>query len=94
MAGVLALLVSLILYVFGTLIIALLNDIIAVREAGMQFLPWVAIAPVSSFVAFQLDGIFIGATRSTGMRNAMLVSLVFYWLVLQVSMPLAVNDGL
>ena len=94
MAAVLALLIGLIFYLFGAWIITLLTDIDAVRETAMRFLPWAALAPVISFAAFQLDGIFIGATRSAEMRNAMLVSLGFFWLVLQVSVPLAANHGL
>ena len=34
--------------------------------------------PPVSFLAFQMDGVFIGATRSREMRNAMLVSAVFF----------------
>jgi MATE family multidrug resistance protein len=94
MAAVLALLIGLIFYLFGAWIITLLTDIDAVRETAMRFLPWAALAPVISFAAFQLDGIFIGATRSAEMRNAMLVSVGFFWLVLQVSVPLAANHGL
>ena len=94
MAAVLALLIGLIFYLFGAWIITLLTDIDAVRETAMRFLPWAALAPVISFAAFQLDGIFIGARRSAEMRNAMLVSLGFFWLVLQVSVPLAANHGL
>ena len=35
---------------------------------------WVAILPLASFLAFQMDGIFVGATRGKEMRNAMLVA--------------------
>ena len=30
--------------------------------------------PFAAFLAFQMDGIFVGATRSRDMRNAMFVS--------------------
>ncbi|MDC0062493.1 hypothetical protein OAJ84_00650 [Candidatus Puniceispirillum sp.] len=30
--------------------------------------------PVASFLAFQMDGVFVGATRGKEMRNAMLVA--------------------
>ncbi len=35
---------------------------------------WVAVLPLASFLAFQMDGIFVGATRGKEMRNAMLVA--------------------
>jgi MATE family multidrug resistance protein len=94
MALILAGFIGLIFYVFGAFIITLLTDIEAVRAAAINFLPWAAIAPLISVAAFQLDGIFIGATRSVEMRNAMLASLLFFWIALQVTVPFAGNHGL
>ena len=37
-----------------------------------------AVSPILSVWAYQLDGIFIGATRAGEMRNAMLVSVAIY----------------
>jgi len=48
------------------------------RAAARSYLPWAAAAPLMGVWAFQLDGIFIGATRTADMRNAMLVSLAIY----------------
>ena len=52
-------------------------------ELTAQHWHWVALMPFAAFLAFQMDGIFVGATRSRDMRNAMLVStavfLVFVW---------------
>ena len=39
---------------------------------------WVALMPFAAFLAFQMDGIFVGATRSRDMRNAMLVSTAVF----------------
>ena len=35
---------------------------------------WACLLAPASFLAFQLDGIFVGATRGQEMRNAMIVS--------------------
>ena len=47
--------------------------------------PWAVGAPLLGVWAFQLDGIFIGATRTADMRNAMLLStsifLMAWWLL-------------
>ncbi len=55
------------------------------RAAARTFLPWAALAPILGVWAFQLDGVFIGATRSVEMRNAMLLStgifLLAWWLL-------------
>lgn len=76
-AGV-ALLVSLVLVALGSLFIDLLTVHAAARAAARTYLPWAAAAPMLGVWAFQLDGIFIGATRTADMRNAMLLSLAIF----------------
>ena len=39
---------------------------------------WAVAAPIVSLWCYLLDGIFIGATATREMRNAMLVSLLLY----------------
>jgi MATE family multidrug resistance protein len=45
-------------------------------------------------LAFQMDGVFIGATWSSDMRNMMLLSLAVYLAVWWALSPLLGNDGL
>jgi MATE family multidrug resistance protein len=56
-------------------------------------LPWAVAAPLAGVWCFQLDGIFIGATRTRDMRNAMLLSLVIFLAAFWALMPLG-NHGL
>jgi MATE family multidrug resistance protein len=44
--------------------------------------------------SFQLDGIFIGTTRTVAMRNAMLVSLAVFLVAVWIFVPLWQNHGL
>ncbi len=70
-----------------------LTDIETVREAAYAFLPYAALHPIVGVWCFQFDGIFVGATRSRAMRNAMLEAFALYlaaWWLLQ---PLG-NHGL
>ncbi len=76
-AGV-AVAISLVLTLLGTLFIDTLTVDAASRAAARTYLPWAAAAPLLGVWAFQLDGIFIGATRSVDMRNAMLTSLAIF----------------
>ena len=46
----------------------------AIRAAARTYFPWVLISPLIVVLAFQLDGIFIGATRAREMRNGMIAS--------------------
>jgi multidrug resistance protein, MATE family len=84
-AGV-ALLLASVLALFGPPFIDALTVDPSARAAARVYLPWAAAAPLLGVWAFQLDGIFIGATRTADMRNAMLVSLAIFlgawWLLL------------
>jgi MATE family multidrug resistance protein len=46
--------------------------------AAATYLPYAALVPLAGPLAYQMDGVFIGATWSAEMRNMMLVSLVVY----------------
>ena len=78
----------------GAPIVALFTDIEAVRAATDDFLPWIAVIPLVAVWAYQLDGIFIGATRTGAMRNAMLISLALYLLAVWLLVPAFGNHGL
>jgi len=77
-AAAIAALATAVLFALGPSLIDLLTVDPAAREAAREYLPWAAAAPIAGVWAFQLDGIFIGATRSADMRNAMLASLVVF----------------
>lgn len=49
-----------------------------IQNTAINFLPFAAIYIACSFIAFQLDGIFIGAIRSREMRNATIFSLICF----------------
>ena len=52
----------------------------AIKEAAIEYLPWMIISPIISVWSFLYDGVFIGATRSKEMRDAMLGSLFVVFL--------------
>ena len=54
------------------------NDVIA---AAADYMTWVLVIPVCGFAAFLFDGIFIGATATRTMRNAMFVATAAFFLV-------------
>ncbi len=73
-----AALASLVFALLGVPIIHLLTDIEEVRQVAYIYLPYAALMPLAAFWSFQLDGVFVGATRGADMRNAMLIVLIAY----------------
>ena len=64
-----------------------------VRIEARKYLPWVVAAPLIGIASWMLDGIFIGATHTRQMRNAMLISGAVYVAALYVLLPFG-NHGL
>ena len=90
----LAALTALVFIAFGREIIDLMTTAPDVRSAAITYLPWAAVTPLAGVLAFQMDGVFIGATWSRDMRNMMLVSLVVFLVAAWLAVPLLGNHGL
>ena len=93
-AFIIAVFISLLYFVFGEFILSLFTNIDEVIASAKTYLPWMIIAPVVSIWSFQLDGIFIGASYTKEMRNAMIVSMLIYLALLQFLIPQWGNHGL
>jgi multidrug resistance protein, MATE family len=90
LAAATALALAAILLLLGGPILRALTDLAQVRDAAARYLPFAAGYVLVSFAAFQLDGIFIGATRTRDMRNASIFALLVF---LAVWWPLAGRLG-
>jgi len=62
----------------GPFLIQFLTADPVVQASALQYLPYCALAPILGFMAYQLDGVFIGTTRTAAMRNAGIVSVIIY----------------
>ena len=69
---------SLFLLLAGPFLIDAMTTSASVRAAARDFLLFAALVPVAGTLAYQMDGVFIGATWSSDMRNMMLLSLAAY----------------
>jgi len=78
LALVTAILLALAIVMAGHVAVMLMTDISSVRLAANQLLPFAALYVLFSFAAFQLDGIFIGASFTRQMRDAAALSIVVY----------------
>ena len=94
LAGFMAITLSAVILLGGSFGIQALTDIPEVRLAAEAFLPYCVAYVLCAFAAFQLDGIFIGATQTQAMRNASFISLLVFLLAWFVLTRIWGNHGL
>ncbi|TIS50131.1 MAG: MATE family efflux transporter [Mesorhizobium sp.] len=85
---------TLMLLTAGANLVALVTTSADVRQAADTYLPWAAFTALSGVLAFQMDGVFIGATWSRDMRNMMLLSFLAFSAALITLAPAFGNNGL
>lgn len=93
-AGVTALFLGLGIIVLGPYFVPLLTQDVNVQIVANDHLLFAGIYIMFSFVAFQLDGVFIGATQSREMRNSTIFALIIFVLATYVLMKKFSNNGL
>ncbi|MEA5045816.1 MAG: MATE family efflux transporter [Petrimonas sp.] len=87
--------VSVVIYLFfPNQILQILTNDKAVIDTTKSFLFWTVLIPVTGFAAFLWDGVFIGATASREMRNAMIFSTIVFFACYYIAVPLIGNNGL
>lgn len=65
-----------------------------VRLEARSYLIWAALTALTGVLAFQMDGVYIGATWSVDMRNMMVLSLAVFAGLAYALMPILGNHGL
>ena len=78
-----AIIISILYFIFFKQIINIITDIEILRFISYKHAVWIIIMPPVAAFCYQLDGIFIGASQTKELRNAMMVS-VFFFIVLSV----------
>ena len=58
-----------------------MTDLPNIREISFSYSYWIIIIPFAASFCFQFDGIFVGASQTTELRNAMIVSVGIYIVV-------------
>ena len=66
---------------FGDAFLHIFTGDEAIIAAAGDYLGWVLVVPVCGFAAFLFDGIFVGATASRTMRNAMFVATAAFFAI-------------
>jgi MATE family multidrug resistance protein len=85
--------VALAAFVGGGMFIDFVSTNEAVRSYARAYLPYAALTPLLGALAFEFDGVYIGATWTREMRNLMLLALALYLTASFTLRPLG-NAGL
>ncbi len=80
--------------IFGNAIIGFITTAGDVRSVAETYLVYAALTALTGALAFHMDGVFIGATWSSDMRNMMLLALAGYLASVAVLVSLFSNHGL
>ncbi|MBX3598764.1 MAG: MATE family efflux transporter [Rhizobiaceae bacterium] len=80
--------------VFGEAVVQSITTSPEVQNEALKYLPWAAFTALSGVLAFQMDGVFIGATWSRDMRNMMIIALAVFLACLWILPASFGNSGL
>ena len=73
---------TIVYFIFGDYLLILLTDNKEIITIAKKYSFWLGLIPLASFAAFIWDGIYIGATASSAMRNSLLISTFVIFLPL------------
>jgi MATE family multidrug resistance protein len=90
----LAALIALVFSLIADPMVRLFTNVEAVREVASAHALWATLLPVVAVMAYQFDGIFIGATEGALMRNAMIISAALFFLLSYLMTEAVGNHGL
>ena len=89
-----SLIVSFVYIIFFKQIINIITDIELLRFISYKHFLWIIIIPPIASFCYQLDGIFIGASQTKEMRNAMIISVIIFIVISIYSTKYFGNHGL
>ena len=70
--------ISIIYFLGKNQFISIMTDLPDIKNLSLAYSYWVIFIPFISSFCFQFDGIFIGASQTKELRNAMIVSVTIY----------------
>jgi MATE family multidrug resistance protein len=88
------LIISIIYFFAYEYVINLMSDLEEIRKLSSSYVIWLIILPLISSFCYQFDGIFIGASQTKELRNAMVFSVLSYLIISIVLTKLLLNNGI
>jgi len=78
LSSITGLIISIIFFLLNQYAIQLMSNIDIIKNLSASYAFWLIIMPLISSFCYQLDGIFIGASQTKELRNAMIFSVLLY----------------
>ena len=74
--------------------IEIMTDLESIKSICLSYSVWIVIIPFISSFCYQFDGIFVGASKTKELRNAMIISVGIYLLTAFLLVSFFSNFGL
>ena len=94
LSSISGLIISIIYFFAYEHVINLMSDLEEIRELSSSYVIWLIILPLISSFCYQFDGIFIGASQTKELRNAMVFSVLSYLIISIILTKLLFNTGI
>jgi len=94
LSSISGLIISIIYFFSHEHVINLMSDLEEIRKLSSSYVIWLIILPLISSFCYQFDGIFIGASQTKELRNAMIFSVLSYLIISIVLTKLLLNNGI
>ena len=94
LSSITGLIISIIYFLINKFVIQLMSNIELIKNLSSSYAIWLIIMPLISSFCYQFDGIFIGASQTKELRNAMVFSVSTYVVISLVLVDLLGNTGI
>ena len=94
LSSITGLMISILYLIIHEKIIFLMTDIYSIRVLSLDYSIWLILIPFISSFCFQFDGIFIGASQTKELKNAMIFSVFLYLIISSILVDYFSNTGI
>jgi len=94
LSSITGLIISIIYFLINKFAIQLMSNIEDIKSLSSSYSIWLIIMPLISSFCYQFDGIFIGASQTKELRNAMIFSAFLYLIISLVLSDFLGNTGI
>jgi len=94
LSSITGLIISIIYLLINKFTIQLMSNIEVIKSLSSSYAVWLIIMPLISSFCYQFDGIFIGASQTNELRNAMIFSVLLYVIISLILADFLGNTGI